>query len=135
MRRMGLFCALAAGLCMAWIAPAAAGDGHTYKPHKLTQVEQKIVKFAVAMQLKDPGSPVFGNMAASVSDVGVVQVCGTVNAKNSYGAYAGLAPYLGVLVTSGAGNRVFAVSAIGDGGDNSALAVITICQARGIGRF
>ncbi|MEI9410754.1 hypothetical protein [Mesorhizobium salmacidum] len=131
----GLTAFFAAVCIFTWLGPAAAGDGHTYRPYKLTKNEQKIVKFAVAMQLKDPGSPVFGNMGASISDVGVVQVCGTVNAKNGYGAYTGLAPYLGVLVTSGAGNRVFAVNAIGDGGENSAVAVITICQMRGIGQF
>ncbi|MBZ9678937.1 hypothetical protein [Mesorhizobium sp. ES1-1] len=119
-----------AALCLAACVTKQPTDFN--RPYALSEVEQKIVKFGVATSLKDPGSPIFGNMAASISDKGVVQVCGTVNAKNSYGAYTGLQPYLGVLATSGAGNKVFVVNGIA-GPRYSAQAVIMTCAQRGIG--
>ena len=45
---------------------------------------------SVLMMLKDPYSAQFGNITAyRRAEMGVYGVCGTVNSKNSFGAYTG----------------------------------------------
>ena len=44
---------------------------------------------SVKTQLKDPYSANFRDVRANISEVGKPVVCGSVNAKNSYGAYSG----------------------------------------------
>lgn len=50
----------------------------------ITEAQEHIKK-----QLKDPYSAVFENSYIGRADNGAPVVCGTVNAKNSYGAYIG----------------------------------------------
>ncbi len=50
------------------------------------------------MSLKDPDSAKFGpKFSASSSGGEAITVCGLVNAKNSYGGYTGMKPFLGLL--------------------------------------
>lgn len=44
--------------------------------------------------LKDPGSSDFGIAKSYTADSGVTSVCGTVNAKNSFGGYTGFKRYI-----------------------------------------
>lgn len=103
----------------------------TYRPYYLVSADTDVVKRFVARSLKDPYSAVFGEIVASMSDKGVVSVCGTVNGKNSYGAYIGQTPFVGVLATNTSGQRVFAVSGIGGTAEES-LIVRTLCQRQGM---
>ncbi|TIV39595.1 MAG: hypothetical protein E5V99_04385 [Mesorhizobium sp.] len=89
------------------------------------------MKRYVTESLKDPGSAMFGNIVGSISDKGVVSACGYVNAKNSYGGYAGQTPFVGVLATNTSDQRVFAVSGMG-GTSNETTAVMMLCQQQGI---
>jgi len=54
----------------------------------------------IAKRLKDPGSAKFGNDFVSYKS-GAPVVCGTVNAKNSFGAYSGATRYIGAGETIG----------------------------------
>lgn len=61
-------------------------------------------------------------------------VCGTVNAKNSFGGYTGDEPFMGMLTHLKAGDkvlRVFAVSGIG-GTDSETYAVMATCKQYGV---
>lgn len=51
------------------------------------------VKAAIAHDLKDPSSARFREIVAYRTSAGDTIICGEVNAKNSYGAYAGFEPF------------------------------------------
>lgn len=55
---------------------------------KLGNADIAMVKSAVKTLLKDPYSAQITNIVASSND-GLITICGLVNAKNSFGAYAG----------------------------------------------
>lgn len=63
----------------------------------------------IAKKLKDPASAKFGNDFVSYK-AGAPVVCGTVNARNSYGAYSGADRYIGGGDTIG----VFLASEVSD---------------------
>lgn len=65
---------------------------------------EKMAKKAVAKDFLDPASAQFRNIDVQ-SDFGNADVCGEVNAKNSYGAYTGFKPFL-FSVSEDFGERV-----------------------------
>lgn len=87
--------------CMARTGQGTGGGTSQAGP-KLTSPSSATVqdraKAAVLLKLKDPNSAKFGILTAMTSpnahgeptDV----ICGTVNAKNSYGGYAGATPFV-----------------------------------------
>lgn len=54
-------------------------------PNGLSPRDEQIVQEAVLAHLRDPGSAMFGGMATLRPGI----TCGTVNATNAYGGYAG----------------------------------------------
>jgi hypothetical protein len=115
-----------------YVPPAPAlPPTSSYVPYTLPPGDISVVKRYVTESLKDPGSATFGSLSASISDRGVVTVCGAVNAKNSYGGYAGQAPFIGILATNTSGQRVFGVIGMG-GTDDQSAAVLSLCQRNGI---
>lgn len=112
-----------------------AGTAPAYQPvtivtpdpeYKLTAKDISIVKNGVAQELKDPTSPIFGNMKATKSKENVITVCGFVNGKNSYGAYTGKKPFIGALT-----NNSFFLVGIG-GTDIHTTATYDVCAQKGI---
>jgi hypothetical protein len=69
-------------------------------------------------------------MAARRGDNGFIYVCGVVNAKNSYGGYAGDQPYFGMLVGN-APKVAFAVVGFGGTGPETG-AVLNACREHGM---
>ena len=68
---------------------AAAADAHVLELNEIVAVKRKI-----ASGLKDPESARFGAMSAvRNASKQAIYVCGFVNAKNSYGGYAGNTPF------------------------------------------
>jgi hypothetical protein len=63
----------------------------------LTPAQVTAIQTAVRARLKDPASAAFGGIAAGSNSEGTIQVCGLVNAKNSYGGYNGMTTYAGDL--------------------------------------
>ncbi|TAX22773.1 hypothetical protein ELI02_28010 (plasmid) [Rhizobium leguminosarum] len=57
----------------------------------------KMIKESLSGSLKDPYSAVFGQIKTGMASNGVIRVCGTVNAKNSFGGYVGMMPYIGTI--------------------------------------
>ncbi|PRA87653.1 hypothetical protein CQ054_04355 [Ochrobactrum sp. MYb29] len=79
---------------------SALGPKPPTTPIALNDTQVQIVKDGLKKALKDPDSAVFGSMKASQSDKkGIMNVCGTVNAKNSFGGFSGQSPYVGVLAS------------------------------------
>jgi hypothetical protein len=94
---------------------AARAGGAKSKPNSDPVIEK--AKAAILAKLKDPGSAQFGpiqramrpNMRGEPTDT----ICGTVNAKNSYGGYIGAMPFV-YFVASGTLSMVDAVQTPGD---------------------
>ena len=82
-------------------APVRQVQVEPSKPVKLTTKQINVVKKAVSKNLKDPYSARYRGIVASRVNDWPITVCGWVNAKNSYGAYTGDAPFIGELGTIG----------------------------------
>lgn len=112
----------AAGVLAGCVSPPPVTE-----PASLTPAQLLVVQNAVRVELKDPYSAMFGGYRASRHQDGHLTVCGYVNARNSYGGYAGQQPYLGALT-----NGQFDVVAVGlVGTDNYAL--LATCRRGGAG--
>lgn len=97
---------------------AAAGTAY-----ELTVAEYKAVEAIVGAALKDPESARYSGFAA-VEDTGMVIVCGFVNARNSFGGYAGKSPFMASYApATGQGS----VITMGEP-QHLAAAVIAACQ-------
>ena len=66
-------------------------------PVRLSAADREVITSVVRSEMKDPWSVKFGPMSAVKDDSGLVFVCGTLNAKNSFGAYTGYQPFSGAL--------------------------------------
>lgn len=98
--------------------------------YSLSEVEQAAIVKGVQARLKDPMSAVFGGAVATRDPKGFVYVCGSVNAKNSYGGYTGHQPYSGMLI--GNGQKVF-FAVLGIAGDDAEQrAILSVCRERGL---
>jgi len=86
---------------------------------ELTPAQREAVESGVRAGLKDPGSAIFGSMAAAAGQHGQFVVCGYVNAKNSFGGYTGDQLFIAkrvddVFVTLGTADDDFKVDAFTD---------------------
>lgn len=113
----------------------------TYKrgePVQLTDKQVEIVKEGVKKTLKDPSSAMFGSIYA-VKNVEngkgnsdqIIYVCGTVNAKNSFGGYTGQTPFNGILGLLKDNVGIFSPASIG--GDKTKTDItLSVCNTWGI---
>lgn len=105
-------------------------DATATKHYRLSAKERSWVDAGVKKKLKDPFSAVIGPVTAGINSKGVVYVCGSVNAKNSYGAYTGLRPFVGMFSPSLPFDS-FSVAVFG-GSDRDAYSAIAICRRYGV---
>jgi len=99
----------------------------TYAAYPLKQSEIADIKSKTAAKLKDPDSAKFGRISAVKSGT-IVEVCGMLNAKNSYGGYTGTKPFYGAWDLS---QGIYVPIAVG-GSDAEVSASYTICRKLGI---
>jgi hypothetical protein len=90
---------------------------------------------AVRSELKDPESARFGPMSAfnGVAVSGSIVVCGSVNAKNGCGGYAGAVPYLARLMpitTTGAAKYIGTANLSTPSQPGAFYSVFPICAPR-----
>ena len=77
-------------ICIVLFTSASALAGETSKPSKSTlDLEVQAALAKARYNLKDPDSAKFRNLFKYVNSRGFTVVCGEINSKNSYGAYAG----------------------------------------------
>jgi hypothetical protein len=105
-----------------------AGCAAPGQPTVLTADQEKSVQVAVTAQLRDPDSARFGPISGARYDNGKILVCGVVNARNGYGGYAGLAPFIGHFDS---GRSTFMVGEIGTP-DGYGVAMIRQCRSNGV---
>ena len=88
-----------------------------------TESEISYLKDALQGRLKDPYSAKFRNVKIGpMSDAGMQSACGMVNAKNSFGAYAGEEPFYAAIVPD---KKVGIIIGIGE-------AAGTMCESEGL---
>lgn len=92
-------------------------------PVNLTPAQVQAVYAGVRRVLKDPDSAKFGPVIASQAGREMIHVCGTVNARNSYGGYTGPKPFIGAFTEPGR----FGVAGMG-GTDAETYAVREVCH-------
>lgn len=82
--------ALALSSCVS----TTAQPNPSYVPASLSPSMTEKLKQGVAKTLKDPESARFGDKFSASDDGQRLHVCGYVNAKNSYGGYVGMSPFI-----------------------------------------
>lgn len=78
-----------------------------YTPQTLSASDIATIEQGVRKNLKDPNSAMFGQMKGAKDETGMVQICGYVNAKNSFGGYTGDAIFFGALADTKSGSKAF----------------------------
>jgi hypothetical protein len=92
--------------------------------YSITSRDSSIIHNAVISVLRDPESARFGIQAGAKQADGTVIVCGEVNARNSFGGYTGMKPYLVVYSPSLMMGRVAALG----GTDSEDTGVVLTCK-------
>lgn len=100
----------------------------TGKPYVLTMDEKAIVEAGVKKGLKDPYSAMFGFMIGAQTPDKSINVCGFVNAKNSFGGYVGETPFFGILHPGS--TPYFELRSMG-GSDGANLGLRIVCRQAG----
>lgn len=99
-------------------------------PYAITAEDVTAIEAGVRSGLKDPASATFGpSMKAMLRTDGMVTVCGYVNAKNSYGGYVGMQPFMGLLTIKPV--RYFGMTGMG-GTDTDTTVIVLMCRKAGI---
>jgi hypothetical protein len=99
LKTVGIITATGIGLFIV----AVVGINATMSPeerNRLNAIDE--AKRAVSAILKDPDSAKFEDVEAYVHENGSIAVCGKVNSRNSFGAYAGAALFIVPAVGVGA---------------------------------
>jgi hypothetical protein len=99
------------------------------EPYMLTSTDEVVVKNTVTKGFKDPVSAQFENLKAARSGVKVT-VCGQVNGKNGYGAYAGFSPFI-VFLNPQANTAAITELASGDASSEQINRILNSCRAAG----
>ena len=128
MKRKGFFI-VAYIIATSTIALAKSKSGYL-SDYILTKKDNLIIENAVRASLKDPNSALFGRIAAARQTDGTLKVCGEVNARNSFGGYAGMKPYLAIY------NPPLPIALIaGIGSDDSSSAIVIALCKQAFGNF
>lgn len=77
---------------------AARAKAAGLKSVELYPSDESDVRDGMASALKDPSSARYGAFHGYLDEEGLVIVCGTVNARNSFGGYAGEVAFYGLLM-------------------------------------
>jgi hypothetical protein len=83
-----------------------AASGAT--PTLATPQQLEVIRTALQNKLKDADSAKFMNVRMLPADQGMSDICGKVNAKNSYGAYAGYRTFYGEYFDATNGSKASA---------------------------
>jgi len=91
--------------------------------------QQEAVVAGITKWMKVPASTQFGIMNGARNRSGLVTVCGEVRGRNGAGAYAGMAPYVGVLMGTRTAPEFVVVGIAGS--DRERAEVASLCRETG----
>lgn len=107
---------------------AAASPACAREP---TAGERATIREGLLDKLKDPESARIGKLSVGPTrDKPGVAVCGEVNARNSFGGYTGMQPFLGFMGPDRAGATKFYLFTIGNDADTSKY-LVDKCRIEG----
>lgn len=99
------------------------------KTRALSQEEQKIIQDSVRGGLKDPDSAQF--KMPPINEDGAPDIyCGQVNAKNSYGGYAGYVPFMSTVTRNG-GKVTWSSTMLPDSSQFGGVVMQGMCSQKG----
>jgi hypothetical protein len=135
MRLIDRLSVFATASLIAGCLPAASPSAQTPKvtkgvPYTLNGAEVAAVQEGVKRDLKDPFSAVFSGMKGARDPSGLINVCGVVNSKNSYGGYVGETLFWGILFSDN-GRYFFQMMTLGQS-DVDAEVAGKMCIATGV---
>lgn len=105
------------------------------EPVQITDDMRMVIEDGVKRRLKDPNSAMFDRIQVSRINENAYNVCGFVNAKNSFGGYNGSAPFYGVLYR-GVDKSVFDFRTMADPMKSGEIVGLrAVCQRAGIPIF
>ena len=99
-------------------------------PVRLDPRQQEAVVAGVSKWMKDPASASFGTLSGVKLRQGAIAVCGEVDGRNTAGAYAGMARFVGVMMGPARAPEFVVVGIAQNGQARSE--VDGICQKSGI---
>lgn len=111
---------------MAILAGSASADA---KPRPATKTEIEAIRESLQTQLKDADSAKFRDAVANNSVKEVRDICGDINAKNSYGAYGGFVRFYSIVAMQTDGKTVAIMTVIDS--EDSTLAS-DMCAKKGM---
>ncbi len=114
----------------AWPAAPPGTPIEAGRPVGLDARQQETVVVSVLKWMKDPASVQFDALKAARNSRGLITVCGLVNGRNTAGSFAGMSPFVGVLMEPGA-HADFVLVGIGSS-DHERAEVTSLCRASGI---
>jgi hypothetical protein len=95
----------------------------------ITDAERAAIRVEVRKQLKDPDSARFRWLPSKAGD----DYCGFVNARNSYGGYAGHTPFMVMLATGSKGPvAIFIGMGTANPGSVASMVIAQTCAEKGI---
>jgi hypothetical protein len=114
-------------------APQLSAD----RLRELTPAEKAILSKGFAGGLKDPDSAKFQwtRIPKALPNDGMIDYCGLVNAKNSYGGYIGAQPFIGTIQVSKGKIVAGAVGAVGDPTPMYREILPKMCRDKGLDPF
>ena len=123
---------LSVSALVAGCATTGVPDGTRFERHTVTAAQLVALQTSVKRILKDPDSAQFSDLKARKMVMPgnriAYQVCGFVNAKNSFGGYSGRSQFVGAFPWNQPDN--FVVNAMGEG--QMAGAVDYACSGFGL---
>lgn len=114
-------------LCASVSACVSATPAAPLKTTTLNMAQIDAMHTVVLSKLRDPGSVQWGENKAGIDAKGKTFVCGTVNAKNGFGGYTGMTPYMGEF-----DGGQFKLGGIG-GVPEVTTAIYQVCAQQGLG--
>jgi hypothetical protein len=99
----------------------------TYVAYPLDAQAKAKIQEGVKRSLKDPMSAMFGEIFAAKGSDNSINVCGYVNAKNSFGGYTGDKIFYGLLIVEPGKPPAFLTAGMG-GTDTEDAVARTLCH-------
>lgn len=98
--------------------------------YPLSDDEVAQIEAGLSTKLLDPESVRVTDLMAAEGELEIVTVCGNVQGRNTFGGYAQPVPFMGHIVPTEAGEKVFIAMSVAEPTANSQQAVLKTCLSQ-----